>query len=164
MTYRGYLARIEYDDEDEIFFGNLVGIHDGVGFHANTVKDLKAAFHESVDDYVQTCTKIGKEPQKPYSGNLMLRVDPAVHYKAALAAEIAGKSLNLWCEEVLRTAAAKLVDAQRGWQLRAPLSEAEIEHLRKAWEEGLASGPPKPYDLEEVKRHGRERLAELRRN
>lgn len=94
----------------------------------------------------------------------MLRVDPAVHYKAALAAEIAGKSLNQWCEEVLRTAAEKLVDAQRGWQLREPLSEAEIEHLRKAWEEGLASGPPKPYDLEEVKRHGRERLAELRRN
>ena len=67
--------------------------------------DLKAAFRESVDDYIETCAKIGKKPQKPYSGNLMLRVDPAVHSKAAIAAELAGKSLNQWSEEVLAKAA-----------------------------------------------------------
>jgi predicted HicB family RNase H-like nuclease len=109
MTYKGYTARIEYDDDDEIFFGNLAGIRDGVGFHADTVADLKAAFHEAVDDYIETCAKIGKDPQKPYSGNLMLRVDPVVHSKAALAAELAGKSLNQWGEEVLRAAAEKQV-------------------------------------------------------
>lgn len=109
MTYRGYSARIEYDDDDEIFFGNLVGIHDGVGFHADTVADLKTAFRDAVDDYIKTCATIGKEPQKPYSGNLILRVDPAVHSKAALAAELAGKSLNQWGEEVLREAAEKQV-------------------------------------------------------
>ncbi len=163
MTYKGYSARVEYDDEDEIFFGNLVGLHDGVGFHADNVAGLKAAFHEAVDDYIETYAKIGKDPQKPYSDNLMLRVHPTVHSKAALAAELAGKSLNQWGEEVLREAAEKQIDSLRAWQLREPLSEKEIERLRKAWEEGLASGPPKPYDLEEVKRHGRERLAELRR-
>lgn len=109
MTYKGYSARIEYDDEDEIFFGRLAGIRDGVSFHADTVAELKAAFHEAVDDYIETCAKIGKSPQKPYSGNLMLRVDPAVHSKVALAAEIAGKSLNQWGEEVLRAAAEKQV-------------------------------------------------------
>ena len=105
MTYKGYSARIEYDDDDGIFFGHIAGIRDGVGFHADTVVDLKAAFRESVDDYIETCAKIGKEPQKPYSGNLMLRVDPEVHSKAALAAELAGKSLNQWGEEVLAKAA-----------------------------------------------------------
>jgi predicted HicB family RNase H-like nuclease len=75
-------------------------------------KDEVETFHrprEGVDDYIDTCAKIGKSPQKPYSGNLMLRVDPAVHSKMALAAEVAGKSLNQWGEEVLREAAEKQI-------------------------------------------------------
>lgn len=109
MTYRGYTARIEYDDDDEIFFGRIAGIRDGVSFHSETVAGLKSAFREAVDDYIDTCAKIGKSPQKPYSGNLMLRVDPAVHSRVALAAEVAGKSLNQWGEDVLREAAEKQV-------------------------------------------------------
>lgn len=105
LVYRGYAARIEFDADDEIFTGKIAGIRDVVGFHADTVADLKAAFHEAVDDYVETCKKVGKEPQKPYSGNLMLRVDPQVHSKVAIAAELAGKSLNEWGEEVLSKAA-----------------------------------------------------------
>lgn len=105
MTYKGYSARVEYDDEDGIFFGRLAGIRDGVGFHADTVAELRAAFREAVDDYVETCAKIGKEPQRPYSGQVGLRVDPEVHRRAALAAELAGKSLNQWAEEVLARAA-----------------------------------------------------------
>lgn len=101
MTYKGYSARIEYDDEDGILFGQIAGIRDGVSFHAESVDELKAAFHEAVDDYLDTCAKIGKEPQKPYSGNVMFRVSPEVHRKAAVAAELAGKSLNQWAEEVL---------------------------------------------------------------
>lgn len=102
MTYKGYSAAIQYDDDDGIFFGRLAGIRDGVGFHAETVSDLRAAFREAVDDYVETCAKLGKDPQKPYSGQLMVRVDPAVHARAALAAELAGKSLAKWAEERLR--------------------------------------------------------------
>ena len=105
MTYKGYYARIEYDDEDGILFGRLAGIRDGVGFHADNVEELRAAFHEAVDDYLETCAKIGKEPQKPYSGKMMFRVDPEVHRRAALAAELAGKSLNEWAGEVLAKAA-----------------------------------------------------------
>jgi predicted HicB family RNase H-like nuclease len=105
MSYKGYQARIEYDDEDGIFTGRLAGIRDGVGFHADTVEGLREAFHEAVDDYLETCAKIGKEPQKAYSGQMMFRVNPEVHRKAALAAELAGKSLNQWAEEVLGKAA-----------------------------------------------------------
>jgi predicted HicB family RNase H-like nuclease len=109
MSYRGYVARVEYDDEDKLFFGRLAGIRDGVGFHGDTVAGLGAAFREAVDDYIETCAKIGKRPEKPYSGNVMLRVDPAVHAQAALAAELAGKSLNQWGEEVLAAAAKRQV-------------------------------------------------------
>lgn len=105
MTYKGYSARIEYDDEDGILFGQIAGIRDGVGFHADSVDDLRAAFHEAVDDYIETCANVGKKPQKPYSGKMMFRVSPEVHRKAALAAELAGKSLNQWAEEVLAQAA-----------------------------------------------------------
>ncbi|HLW28429.1 MAG TPA: type II toxin-antitoxin system HicB family antitoxin [Kiloniellales bacterium] len=104
ITYKGYSARIEYDDDDGIFFGRIAGITDGVGFHADNVADLRAAFHEAVDDYLETCAKVGKEPQKPYSGRVMFRVHPEVHRKAALAAELSGKSLNQWAEEVLAKA------------------------------------------------------------
>lgn len=109
MSYRGYAARIEFDAEDEVFAGRIAGIRDVVGFHADNVEDLKAAFHEAVDDYLATCEAVGKEPQKPYSGNLMLRVGTEVHSRAALAAELSGKSLNQWSEEVLADAAEKVV-------------------------------------------------------
>lgn len=107
LFYKGYSARIEFDGEDEIFFGRIAGIQDIVGFHADTVADLKAAFHEAVDDYIETCRKIGKAPQKILSGNLMLRVSPEVHSKAAIAAELAGMSLNEWGQEAIARAVEK---------------------------------------------------------
>ena len=105
MTYKGYTARIEYDDDDGVFTGCIAGIRDRVGFHADTVDGLREAFHEAVEDYIKTCASIGKEPQKAYSGQVMFRVSPEVHRKAALAAELSGKSLNQWAEEVLDRAA-----------------------------------------------------------
>ena len=105
MTYQGYAARIDYDDEDGIFTGRLAGIRDGIGFHGDSVGALRAAFHEAVDDYLETCARLGRPPQKAFSGQMMFRVKPEVHRKAALAAELAGKSLNAWAEEVLERAA-----------------------------------------------------------
>ena len=104
MRYKGYSARIEYDDQDEIFFGKIAGIRDGIGFHAASVGDLKSAFHAAVDDYVETCAKAGKEPQRPFSGKVMFRIDPETHRRAAMAAELRGISLNQWAEQVLEQA------------------------------------------------------------
>jgi predicted HicB family RNase H-like nuclease len=105
MSYKGYTARLEYDDADGIFIGKIAGIRDGVGFHADSVDELREAFRDAVDDYVETCLKIGKDPQKSFSGQVMFRVSPEVHRRAALAAELSGKSLNQWAEEVLDKAA-----------------------------------------------------------
>ena len=104
MTYKGYAARVEYSDEDGCFVGHLAGISDVVGFHAETVSELRAAFEEAVEDYLETCEKAGKPPQKPYSGKLMLRVPPELHAKAAIAAKISGKSLNQWAADTLKRA------------------------------------------------------------
>jgi predicted HicB family RNase H-like nuclease len=105
MSYKGYSARVEYDDEDGIFTGRIAGIRDGVGFHADSVAELREAFHEAVEDYLETCARIGKEPQKAFSGQMMFRVNPELHRRAAVAAELSGKSLNQWAEEVLNRAA-----------------------------------------------------------
>ncbi len=51
-------------------------------------------------------------------------------------------------------------EALRGWQIREPLRKAEVERLRKAWKEGLASGPAEPYDLNEILKDAERRLAE----
>lgn len=101
MTYKNYPARIEYSEEDGCFVGHIVGINDVVGFHGESVAELRTAFEEAVDDYLETCARLGRAPQKPYSGNLMLRIPPDVHAAVAAAAEVNGKSINQWAAETL---------------------------------------------------------------
>lgn len=86
---------------------NPPGIRDIVTFHGESVTELEQAFRESVDGYLAGCAKLGKTPQKPVSGRMMLRVDPATHQSALIAAQVAGKSLNQWAGEVLRNAASR---------------------------------------------------------
>ena len=122
MTCNGYAARIEYDDEAGVLMGRIAGIRDSAGFHADTVQGLRAAFHEAVEDYVETCARIGREPQKAGSGQVMFRVSPEVHRKAAPAAELSGKSLNQWAEEALdRTAGQAAATQPTGRRPRRPL-------------------------------------------
>jgi predicted HicB family RNase H-like nuclease len=101
MSYRGYAAKIEYSDEDDCLVGHIAGINDVVGFHANSVIELHAAFEEAVDDYIQACEKAGRSPNKPYSGKVMLRIPPEVHARVAMLAEANGKSLNSWMTDLL---------------------------------------------------------------
>jgi predicted HicB family RNase H-like nuclease len=104
MIHKGYAAHIEFSDEDECFVGHIAGIQDVVGFHGESVSTLRAAFCEAVDDYVATCIKLGREPQKPYSGRFNLRVRPELHARLAMQAEAEGKSLNQWVAEALEEA------------------------------------------------------------
>ncbi|MDX8399364.1 MAG: type II toxin-antitoxin system HicB family antitoxin [Gallionellaceae bacterium] len=105
MTYKGYAARIEYSDEDACFIGHIAGTVDVVGFHADNVPELRAAFEQAVDDYLATCAKLGRPAQKPASGRLMLRVPPEVHAAALVAAQVSGQSLNQWATRALQHAA-----------------------------------------------------------
>lgn len=104
MFYKGYSARIEFDDEDRIFVGHLAGIRDIVGFHGSSVDELEAAFHEAVDDYLAHCEKLSLPPNKPFSGRMLLRVPPEVHARVSAAAQVAGVSLNQWATQALEQA------------------------------------------------------------
>lgn len=101
MTFKGYTARIDFDDRDNILVGRLLGINDVIAFHADNVVDLRMAFEEAVDDYLEACAQIGKVPEKPASGKLLLRVPPEIHAAALIKAKSVGKSLNQWATEVL---------------------------------------------------------------
>jgi len=105
MTYKGYKARIEFDQRDDIFMGKIVGIADTITFHGETVKELRADFEAAVDHYVADCAAAGRKSLKAASGKIMLRVSPDVHARALATARTSGKSLNQWAEEVLDKAA-----------------------------------------------------------
>lgn len=107
MTYKGYTARIEFDDRDDLFVGRLLGVHDIISFHADSVGGLHAALQKAVEDYLADCAERGVEPEKPASGKIMLRIRPEVHAAAAIAAKASGKSLNQWAENVFERAARK---------------------------------------------------------
>lgn len=106
MTHRGYAARVEYSEEDGCFVGHIAGIRDVIGFHGESVAELRAAFEEAVDDYLDTCNKLGHAPNHPYSGQFRLRLQPELHARAAMAAETQGKSLNTWVSEVIAKSVA----------------------------------------------------------
>ena len=105
MRYKGYSARIEYSDEDGCFVGRVAGIRDQLTFHGESVDEVRKAFEEALDFYLETSAERGEMPNKPYSGKLLLRVAPEVHAAVATAAEVSGKSINQWAAERLSEAA-----------------------------------------------------------
>jgi len=94
MSYKGYTARVEYDERDNIFVGRILGIRSIISFHGETVTELRVEFEHAVSDYLAECKKDGVHPEKPASGKLLLRVPPEIHGRALVAAQAAGKSLN----------------------------------------------------------------------
>ena len=66
--YKGYTACSDYSQEDGCLVGHIAGISYIVGFHGESVGELRAAFEEAVDDYLETCKKLDRTPQKPLSG------------------------------------------------------------------------------------------------
>ena len=104
MIYKGYAAHIEYSEEDGCFVGHLAGIRDIVGFDGKSVAELKKRFHEAVDNYLWGCEQLGTEPNKPFSGRLLLRVPVDLHARASVAAKVTGMSLNQWLTRALEHA------------------------------------------------------------
>ncbi|HNR32803.1 MAG TPA: type II toxin-antitoxin system HicB family antitoxin [Candidatus Hydrogenedentes bacterium] len=104
IEYKGYVGKVEFDAEDEVFHGSIINIDDTVTFAGKSVGALKKAFRDSVEDYLAYCAARGEKPDKPYSGALRLRIDPSLHRRAATAAAKAGKSLNRYIVESVERA------------------------------------------------------------
>jgi predicted HicB family RNase H-like nuclease len=134
MEYKGYLGRVEYDDEAGVFHGEVINLRDVVTFQGETVPELRRAFQESVDDYLAFCIERNEEPERPYSGTFTVRVPPELHRDAALQARLRNKSLNSWVAELLAEAAT---ERRRAAPVRVSnASESVAAPLQMAEEEG----------------------------
>jgi predicted HicB family RNase H-like nuclease len=104
MNYKGYEATVEYDEDAEIFHGEVADLRDVITFQGKSVAELKKAFAGSIEDYLAFCKERGEEPEKPFSGQFVVRTDPALHKDLSAAARRAGVSLNKFVASALEKA------------------------------------------------------------
>jgi predicted HicB family RNase H-like nuclease len=138
MEYKGYVGKVEFDDEAGIFHGEVLDTRDVITFQGQSVDELKTAFQGSIDDYLAFCEQRGEEPNKPFSGQFVTRIPPELHRQVNLAASISGKSLNAWVVEQLQTAVAR------------------VRSIKAAKPAGKVKGKPKTVSKVVVKRKSKQ--------
>lgn len=104
FEYKSYVAKVEFDPDAEIFHGEVLGTRDVITFQGSSVRELKRAFRDSVDDYLEFCAQRSEPPEKPFSGRLMLRLPADLHRQLFVRAREEGKSLNQLVAEKLKQA------------------------------------------------------------
>lgn len=102
LTYKGYIGHVEFDDRAEIFHGEVMNTRDVITFQGKTVAEIKKAFRDSVDDYLEFCVERNESPDKPFSGKFNLRLDPELHRQVYITAKQHKMSLNQWIAEVIK--------------------------------------------------------------
>jgi predicted HicB family RNase H-like nuclease len=102
LEYKDFIGSVSYNDGDECFFGKLEGINDLVTFEGASVRALKKSFKEAVDDYVELCKELNKEPYKSVKGSFNIRIEPKLHYSAIYTALKKGISLNQFVAEAIK--------------------------------------------------------------
>jgi predicted HicB family RNase H-like nuclease len=101
LKYKGYAGYVEFDDEAGVFHGEVLDLRDVITFQGKTVEEIKKAFRDSIDDYLDFCKERNEKADKPFSGRLMVRLPPRLHRKVFVSARREGKSLNQWIAEKL---------------------------------------------------------------
>ena len=101
MEYKGYHAKIEYDNDDEIFVGHVLGLTDSLNFHGESIKELNSSMRDCIDNYLDYCKKIGKETEKEFKGSFNIRIKPEQHKRIALYAAGLGITINRFVSEAI---------------------------------------------------------------
>ncbi|MES5099417.1 type II toxin-antitoxin system HicB family antitoxin [Agrobacterium sp. BA1120] len=104
MHYKGYEAVIEFDEEADLFHGEVIDLRDVITFQGSSATELKQALAESIEDYLAFCAERGEEPEKPFSGQFVVRTEPKLHKAVSNAARRDGVSLNKWVTAALERA------------------------------------------------------------
>ena len=108
LKYKKYVGTVQFDAEDSILHGHVLGINDVISFEGSSVAELEQDFKAAIDDYFETCRKIGKEPEKPFKGAFNLRIDPSLHEILVTGALRGGKTLNAFVKDVLEKAVSEV--------------------------------------------------------
>lgn len=130
MEYKGYLGKIELDEGDGVFHGEVLNTKDVITFRGRTVDEVTTAFKDSIDDYLEFCKEIGEEPDKPFSGKFIVRLDPELHRKIWMQANLDNTSLNNWVTETLETVISDIEWHQNKSTWRK--SEMDVKQKAKA--------------------------------
>ena len=103
LEYKGYVGVVEVDDEANLLHGQIVNTRDVITFQGRTVKELRKALEDSIEDYLEFCKARGDEPEKPFSGKFMVRIDPSLHWDLTLTAAAVEKSVQAVVREALES-------------------------------------------------------------
>ena len=104
LEYKGYTGCVEFDSEKDIFHGEVENLRDVITFQGSSVAELRQAFQDSIDNYLAMCAERREQPEKPYSGKYVVRIDPEMHRDAAIAAAKQGKTMDQWTSDAIREA------------------------------------------------------------
>jgi len=107
LKHKGYSGTVEFSADDEILYGKIVGVRDVVTFEGDTVTKLKKAFKEAVNDYIETCERLGRDADKEYKGSFNVRIKPRIHRLAAVRSAALNISLNQLVEKALEKEVAE---------------------------------------------------------
>jgi predicted HicB family RNase H-like nuclease len=102
MTVEGYHAKIEYDEELDLFRGEILGLNGGADFYGKNTKELRTEFKKSLQVFLEVCKEKGLEPRRNFSGKFNLRISPELHERLAIEAQAQGKSINTLAQEALQ--------------------------------------------------------------
>lgn len=94
LSYRGYEGIVEFDPDGKVLRGKVLHIQDLVTFQTVNCNEVENEFQAAVDDYIDFCAEIGKDPDKPLSGQFNVRISPELHRKISVMAIKQDKSLN----------------------------------------------------------------------
>jgi len=106
MTIDGYQAKIEYDEDLDLFRGEILGLNGGADFYGKNPKELRTEFKKSLDVFLEVCREKVVEPRRNFSGKFNLRIPPELHERLAIAAQAEGKSINSIAQEALQSRVA----------------------------------------------------------
>ena len=132
MRYKGYEAIVDFDEADRVLHGRTLGTRDVISFEADSAHEIERAFHEAVDDYLEQCAETGREPDRSFSGRLILRMEPALHRDVYLEAAREGTSLNAWIVESLASLVAERQRPEAAATARPPRMRARSGSTRGA--------------------------------
>jgi predicted HicB family RNase H-like nuclease len=147
VKYKGYTAVLKADEEQGILFGRVLGLRDVITFQAETVSQAIKEFHISVDTYLELCRSRQQSPEKPYSGNFMVRVNPELHRQIAILAQTKSVSINSLVASLIRDASKrrggsgdevrsvtseKVMAASKASKKKSKREAKVVQHKRKA--------------------------------
>jgi len=102
MDYRGYMGSVEFSLEDDILYGSLAGIRDSVSYHGKSIDELRVAFEEAVDDYLDMCAAEGLQPDSPFNGILDVTIAPSVYKQLIIYSAKNNQQVNHAVEEAIK--------------------------------------------------------------